>query len=624
MFYALSKTTAKVSDALKPHYLSLLLLFFLTAVTFNELPSHSFLNNWDDPLYVTDNPAVRGFNLLNLKAAFTGFFVGNYSPVQIISYMTDYTLWGMNPAYFILSNIFYHFTNSLLLYFLLIRKGISRWGAALGSAVFLLHPVQVESVAWISQRKNLLSMTFFLISFHSYLSYFSASGKTAKKSYALSFTSFLLALLAKPVAVIFPIILIIQDHLETVKEQNIIKRHKDKIPYFAVAGIMAVITIMIQSPVDVGGRVEYPENAWLVLPMTMLPVLVTYLHNILLPSSKALSIIYSVPLKHNADWILLFSVLVVIFLIFTGIYFYRRNRSLLFWYATFFIALLPVSQVVPLVTMMNDRYLYFPMIGIAGITGCLTGIAQTKIQTPSFKIMLTLVATVVIAWLAFESYQRGKVWKNSVTLFSDAAQKTPDDFRSLLGLAEGYRAAGNLEMAVNYYEDASRYGYLPSEASFGLARIYLDKTEPDKAYSHIISGLLKSGETKAGMLLLGEYNGMKGNYSDAEQQLLSYLESVPDSKQGLFLLGKVYFMSGKNENARKYYQKALDYGAKSAELYLAYACLESEAGKSQKAVHLLQEYVKAENSNIKTPGIDGYSCFSTLKNNPEFKSLLNQ
>ena len=488
----------------KSHFLPILILLVLAVGVYHGLPAHDFLDNWDDPGYITDNQAIRGFSLVNLKAAFTQHFVGNYSPVQIVSYMLDYSVWGLNSTGFLVSNVAIHFLNGMLLYLFLIRNGIWKWGAVLGSALFLVHPVQMESVAWISQRKNLLALLFSLLGFHAYLNYCTSAGKVGRKWYAYSFSAFILALLSKPVAVVFPLMLIMYDRLMSERCRPV-RWHIDKAPYLVAACAVAIITIMIQEPVAVGGRIEYPAMPWLVLPLTMLPVFVSYLHLLVWPTPSSLSIIYTTPFRYGLDATVLSALCIAVFLLTLGIYLHRKNRHVFFWYALFFLGFLPVSQIVPLVTLMNDRYLYFPMLGVAGLAGHLFSLCRERIQLPMLRILCFVSAVAVVAALSFASHVRGRVWQNSITLFSDAVIKAQYQLNPLLGLAEGYRAAGNNDMALKYYEEASKYGYLSADVSRDLARIYLDLGDLEKAHSHIWSFLLKSSNPKDGLLLLDEY-----------------------------------------------------------------------------------------------------------------------
>ena len=158
-------------DKVSPHVIPTIILLAVTLAVYLRTLGHDFQLFWDDEKYVTANDTIKGFTLENLKGAFTTFTTGNYAPVQTISYMFDYQLWGMKAAGFFLTNIVLHVCNGILFYALLIRVGLGRLGAFFAAFVFLLHPVQVETVAWISERKNLLAMFFYLAAFVCYLSY---------------------------------------------------------------------------------------------------------------------------------------------------------------------------------------------------------------------------------------------------------------------------------------------------------------------------------------------------------------------------------------------------------------------------------------------------------------------
>jgi hypothetical protein len=158
-------------EKILPHAVPAAILVAVTVAVYIRILGHDFQLFWDDEKYVIANAAVKGFSLEHLRSAFTTNYMGNYAPLHIISYMLDYSLWGMKASGFFLTNIVLHVLNGMLFYALLIRFGFSRLQASFSTFVFLLHPVQVESVAWISERKNLLAMFFFLSGFIAYLSY---------------------------------------------------------------------------------------------------------------------------------------------------------------------------------------------------------------------------------------------------------------------------------------------------------------------------------------------------------------------------------------------------------------------------------------------------------------------
>lgn len=598
----------------------LLLLLLLTVATYWEVATHSILTNWDDHVYITHNAAVRGFSLENLKAAFSNYYVGNYAPVQIISYMLDYTLWGDKHLGWFLANISYHLFSAVLLYFLLRRFGFWQWGAFLGAAVFLTHPLQVESVAWLSQRKNLLAMLFYLLSFHGYLSYLENNGKQQRRwYYLLSLCAFVLALLSKSVAVIFPVMLVMYDRLVPSLRRNFLAQ-RNKIPFIAAATIVAAIAMISQEGSQGGGRIDYPPNAFVTLPLTMLTVLARYLNLLVCPLPSLQSVMYFPPLRSQFDPIVVMSLCIAFALLALAVYLYRNNRPCLFWYGLFFLGLLPVSQIVPLVTMMNDRYMYFPMLGVAGLIASLATFLRAKTQLKLWGKVLLLAAAGIVMVLSALSYQRARVWKNSISLFSDAVDKYPNQTNTWSRLAEGYVAAGDLAIARHYYEKAAQFGSLDADARHNLARIYLLDGEYDKAYQEIWAILGDQG--RVSLLLLGEYYYRIGSYPEAEKEIMSYLDAYPTDSNGLHLLGLVYFTTGNHGAAREFYSRAVTEGGVSPDLFYSIACLEAVEGQAEPAFGSLQKAF--ENGLTSRNMHDDERCLAVLKGDPRLRQMIRE
>jgi len=565
----------------------IMLLIVIVFAVYGETLTHSFLVNWDDPVYVTQNPAVRGFSLLNVRTSFNSFFVGNYAPVQILSYMLDYTLWGENPFGYFLANLIYHSLSGILLYALLVRCGLSAWAALFGTAVFLVHPVQVESVAWISQRKNLLSMLLYLAAFHGYLNYREQRGRWLAW-YWLSLLFLALALLAKSVAVIFPLMLILYDLLQASPSRSV-KDQLDKVPYFVLAAAFGIITLISQDAGIGGGRDAYPQNPLLVIPLTMLPVLASYVKLVLLPLMSQLSAMYFPPVRDSIDAAVFGGFLLAGMLTAIGVYLYRTARHCLFWYLLFFLGLLPVSQIVPLITWMNDRYLYFPMIGAAGVAACLVQEVWLRFKRPCMRRGLVAVAVLLVIALSATTCFRARVWANSVFLFSDLVAKYPDQSASWARLAEAYVASGDLSLAQHYYEKAISLGPLDNDGIYNLAQIYFEK-RLDSQGLLLIEALRSSGDrTRRDMLLLGDYNYRRGNYAAAEEMLLQFTAVTPAHSHGLYLLGQIYLLTGQTPEASEFYRKALAAGGRNARLTYSFACAETRLGNTGNAAAALQD-----------------------------------
>lgn len=565
-----------------------MVLFLLLVITYYKVPSHSFLVNWDDNDYVTKNPAIRGFSLEHLNMAFSSYYVGNYAPVQILSYMLDYTVWGLKPFGFLLTNLACHFMSGILLFILLVRQGVWKWGAAFGTALFLLHPVQVESVAWVSQRKNLLSMLFFLLAFHAWLSYREQGDRTAWKWYAASVVFYTLSLLSKSVAVIFPVMLIFYDMLipSGCRPSG---KHVDKIPYVIAACAVGMLAFVTQTPEYGGGRVRYPDNL-IDIPLTMLPVLASYLWKVVWPAPSNLCVMYFPELKSGIDAMVFISLCMVTLLIIFGFFLYRRIKPVFFWYTLFFLGLAPVSQVIPLVTLMNDRYLYFPMIGAAGLVAGLINVGNEYGWGGTGKKWIAGIFLMgVVASLSYASFERGRVWESTITLFRDATLKLPSRPEPWSRLAEGYVHSGDITTAKIYYEKASELGRLDNEAMFNLAQIYLDLGDFEIAYAFIMYLYSNEIKFKEAQFFLGEYYYKTGDLPRAKKELSEYVEKFPRYSPALFVLGHVYALMNDNVKTREYYRRAVEAGGNSAELFFSYACLESVEGNIEQSLEYLKK-----------------------------------
>jgi len=364
--------TGEKTHALKQQTLPVLLLMLSVLAVYSRLPWHDFLMNWDDNTYVTANSSVHGFSGANLAAAFTSFFAGNYAPLQMLSYMFDYTLWGLWAGGFLLTNMLLHALNGLLLYAILLKSHKERLLSTVAAAIFLLHPVQVESVAWISQRKSLLAMFFMLIAWAAFIRYKDSAGSNGRLAYWASLTAFSCSLLAKSASVFFPVALLLYEVCFSAGERKV--RMVDKIPFFILAGAAAVLAMVSQSPdvtgwsgIDYGGRRSWHGGSPWATALTMVPVFCGYLRMIVWPTG--LSAIYAPAIHTTPDAAVLAAAVLLLTVVLLSWRLYRFDRRFGYWPLFSALAILPVSQIIPLVTLMNDRYLYFPMIGVAALGG---------------------------------------------------------------------------------------------------------------------------------------------------------------------------------------------------------------------------------------------------------------
>lgn len=506
-------------------YLTVIILILAAVATYHGVLGCEFLTNWDDADYVTNNPLIREFTGENLKSIFSRAFLGNYAPVQILSYLLDYSLWGLNPLGFHLGNLVLHICSGLLLYFLAIRTEMGRIAAFAATLIFLLHPVQVETVAWISQRKTLLAMAFFLAALHCHLSYASNRGASRWAWYLLSLVAFALSLLSKPVAVILPLVLLTYDFCFRGDRHERRKQLLEKVPFILLALAAGWLALMTQAPGAQGGRLALDSASHLQTLLTMPTVLSRYLLLIFRPTE--LNIVYSIPLATDVTPAVIAGSALLAGYMVIGWLLMRNATRLFFWYSLFFIGLLPVSQIVPLVTLMNDRYLYLPMAGMATFISLATASLCHKIFTGKKTLVIGLLFVSVT--LGALSHERVKTWHDTLSLWKDATEKAPASATAWAGLGNALELAGNERTALEAYRRALDLN--PADrASLANATLLYQKMGLAAESQRLAFRLVEYHPgSVAGWLTIGENFAKEGKKSDAEAAFRKVLAIDPNN-----------------------------------------------------------------------------------------------
>lgn len=429
--------------------------------------------NWDDHLYITENLIIRKIDLHFFKFVFTSVVNSNWHPLTIVSYAIDYSIWGLDPMGYHLINIILHSLDTFLagvLAFRLVETkapltpsntlfGANRMAFIAGvvaSLLFGLHPVHVESVAWVSERKDVLSAFFFILAILAYLEY--SDPKAPKKAlyYPLTLVFFILALLSKPMAVTLPVVLLILDYypLERFSDQNGIKRLVlEKVPFFLISLLSALATIWAQAS---SGAVMTFEN----YPVSM-RVLITvkgfifYLYKMLLPLS--LSPCYPPPLKADLltfEFVISLAALICItlFCVLT----IKRSKIFSAAWLYYIVTLLPVVGIIQVGGQAAaDRYTYLPSLSPFILAGAGAAYLFEKFSKKPLPIILALSIIVTSSALGAKTISQQAVWKDSLTLWSEAIRQYPMSVPLIYnnrGLA--YNKLGDYQKAIEDFDTA--------------------------------------------------------------------------------------------------------------------------------------------------------------------------
>ena len=565
-----------------------LLLILCTFLVYFGVLDNNFLVNWDDDLYVTANPDIQSFNVGNLKNIFTNYYVGNYAPLQMLGYMFDFAIWGLEPFGFLLHNLCLHSLNGGLLYLLLRALKASPLAAFLGALLFLVHPVQVESVAWVSQRKNLLAMFFFLISLNAYHRY--VVNKVLQKTFFwVAVITFLFALLSKSVAVVLPVVLVAYDFLLRPFDRRWLRCAVEKIPFLLLAAVFAWIAMESQSTTTLqwagGIASEYHGGSAYATFLTMLTVYQKYLLNIVWPSGLSAS--YSPDILVAADVRILLPSLLLFMTVCSPLLFKNSNRTkAFFWVSVFIVGFVPVMQIVPLVTLMNDRYLYFPMLGLCGFLALV--IDHQPFPASKFAVFAFGLFLITMSCLTIE---RIPVWNNSTALWKDTTFKEKRSALAWYGLGVAHYNEGNYPKAIQSYQEALRVKPLYPAASYNLAIVFVLEGSFQEAERLLLEYRRGNPNSYNGTLLLANTYYCQNDFQMARILYQVIKRMNPTNSDAWNLLSLVELRAGNDSLSAQYWQKALSLGGREGDLFLNRARLESLKRNSAASLEFLEKAI---------------------------------
>ncbi len=391
-------------------------VLLITLTTFYPVIDNGF-TNWDDDVYVVNNINIRTFSSNNIFRIFGNFHYGSYIPLTIISFALNYSLTGASPLAFHITNLILHTINIILVFWFIYLISNNLFVSLITATLFAIHPLNVEPVAWITGRKDLLYGLFFMIALIFYCYYLK---KKDSRIYYLVFLSYIFALLSKPSAISLPLVLVVIDYLHNgkFKKGTLI----NKIPFIILAIIFSFVAFYGQSSVKAihtNSLTAVPYNI-----MVAANIILFYLYKTFIPIN--LSCYYPGP-ERATMWHPIFFMIAPIMVtawFLLAIYLRKYNHKILGGSLFFLCAILPVIQIVSFGQAVADRYTYIPLIGIFYLLsdGILFLYTRTKRLT---KILLSAALIFFLGFLSYHSHQRCKVWKNSLTLWSDVINKFP-------------------------------------------------------------------------------------------------------------------------------------------------------------------------------------------------------
>ncbi|MGA3266327.1 MAG: tetratricopeptide repeat protein [Verrucomicrobiota bacterium] len=590
---------------------------FLAAITwavFGQTLHYQFLN-YDDNEYVYENPEVaRGLTLQGIVWAFTHVHSNNWHPLTWISHMLDCQFYGLNPAGHHLTNVLLHTATAILLFLVLRRMTGCLWRSAFVAAVFAIHPLRAESVAWVSERKDVLSGVFFMLTLWAYVRYVHQPAAPVSAStlhpesvrpsrftfhvsryYWLALVFFALGLMSKPMLVTLPCVLLLLDYwplqrlnpstlqrfnattLQRFNASTLPRLLLEKVPLLALSGAACAATLFAQSH-----AIQPFEN--LSLPLRLGNALISYaayLGRMFWPSGLAALYPFMAADVGVASMALS---LVVLAGISVGVFVLRRQRPyLLTGWLWYLIMLVPVIGLVQVGAQARaDRYTYLPQIGLYLLLTWAA--ADLCAGWRHRRVALGGGAAIILTALIWCARAQTGYWRNSETLWTHALSCTSDNWLAHNNLGNVLLQEGAVDEAMVQYQKALEITPDYADARLNLGIALFQKGAVDEAISHFQRALQLNPDYAEAHYNLGVALLKKGAVDEAIVHYHKALEIAPDYAEAHLSLGNALFQKGAVDEAMVHYQRALQINPDFAKAHNNLGIALLQKGKVEQAI----------------------------------------
>jgi tetratricopeptide (TPR) repeat protein len=571
---------------------------FITFIVYLSALRNGFVGAWDDNVYIVENTAVRSFNTAFFRWAFFDFYASNWHPLTWLSHALDYALWGLDPLGHHLTNIVLHAVNAFIVVLLVIRlleagkegtigyeptsflneRAILIAAGATG-LLFGLHPLHVESVAWVAERKDLLCALFFLLSVMANANYAGeASNEAINKDRALRFFNkhylaalglFILALLSKPMAVSLPAVLLVLDWFPF----NRIRSGRtlwaacvEKLPFIALSLVSSVLTVLAQrSGGSIASLGSTPLTARVLVAAKSL---IAYLGSMMLPLT--LAPYYPYPKGVSIFTLEYFFAIVLLVGITTICAFIVKQKLWLSAWSWYIITLVPVLGIVQVGGQsMADRYTYLPSLGPFFIAG--VGAAWIAEKANSAKrwgilgrLACTLAAISLFFSLSYITIKQTGIWENSFVLWNYAITKGFVSSTAYNNRGLSFDGVGQRDEALADFEKAIRLDPSNYVAYNNMGALYGRAGMPHKAIEAFSRSIAVDPDGADVYYNRGVAYASCGQYDKALEDFSKTIELNVNDAAAYSDRGKLYLRTGSNALAMEDFKKACGLGNKEA------------------------------------------------------------
>jgi tetratricopeptide (TPR) repeat protein len=573
-------------------------------VVFGQTLRHKFVN-YDDGVYIAENPAILGgVSLKGIGWAFTHNVNVNWTPLTVISHMLDCQLYGTQAGWHHLTSVLLHMASAILLFLVLVQMTGMLWRSAFVAAVFAVHPLHVESVAWIAERRDVLSGLFFMLTLGAYAGY--ARHPPSLGRYLLVVLMLALALMSKPMVVTLPFVLLLLDYwpLKRFNQSGgrLIPWHliAEKLPLLALSGMVCVATLFAR------------EEAIASLPLSerisnALVSCVAYLRQMIYPAG--LAVYYPHPGSGLALWKIIAAFVLLLVISIGAIAARRKQPWFLFGWLWYLGMLVPAIGLIQSgVRARADRYTYLPQIGLYILLTWL--VVDLTASWRSRRWVLGGGAMVVLAALIACARTQTAYWRDSESLWTHALACTPDNSIAHNNLGDAFFREGRMNEAVSQYQQTLAINPNNAEANYDLGNVFFQQGRTDEAIAQF-QKTLAINPTDADVHYnyadvhnnLGNAFLRQGRMDEAVAQFQEALKINPQDAQIHYNLGTAFRRQGGVNEAIMQFQEALAIKPQFAEArynlgnaFLQQGHVEEAIAHFQKALEIKPDYVEARNN----------------------------
>ncbi len=578
----LKPTSKQVGSLHAGNFPEVLLIAVILIITFScyfPVLSHDFIPTWDDNAYIIDNGLIRSLSFSSIREMFSSQVGGTYVPLPLLSYAIEYKIWGLNPVPYHATNLVLHLICTFLVFRILCRFNIKPLFAASAALIYGIHPMGVESVAWVTERKDLLYSVFYFWSLLVYVIYLKARSRRTLLFFA-SLGLFVLALFSKIQAVSLPLILLVVDFYLNRTDWK--KIFLEKIPFFLLSiafGIAGIFVLRHVGALKINELFSLNERLFFGIYS-----LSAYFLKFFAPVT--MSALYPYPVSSGSALPLIYYLSPVFVLVVAAVVYYttRKTRVIVAGALIFLLSIVFMLQIFGAGQgFLADRYVKVPYLGLVLIAGW--GMEHFSEKVKHGALMAWLVFVIFCSFLMVSTFQRCKVWKNGETLWSDVIDKYPGrDSRPYSCRGLYFRAEKNNDRALADLNMSLSLNSYDAEIMLMRGNVYFDMGKHDSAYLDYLHSLKMRMDNSLALGNLGAIYVKRNQFDSAVYYLSKALQIDTGFAVSYANRAVAYGGLGKTEESIADFKHYLNYNPDDERVCMSIALAYQRTGRYQESL----------------------------------------